>query len=56
MIEVQFIAPMATVQDLGRDGYWAQGLGRAGAMDALAHRVANCLLGNDEARRRWKSR
>lgn len=48
MIEVQFIAPMATVQDLGRDGYWAQGLGRAGAMDALAHRVANCLLGNDE--------
>lgn len=47
MIEVLFIPPAATVQDLGRDGFWSQGLGRAGAMDALAHRLANMLLGND---------
>jgi biotin-dependent carboxylase-like uncharacterized protein len=46
MIEVVAIPPLATVQDLGRDGYWAQGLGRAGAMDTLAHSVANLLIGN----------
>lgn len=48
MIEILSIFPLATVQDLGRDGYWSQGLGRAGAMDPLALRVANLLLGNDE--------
>ncbi|MFV0384964.1 biotin-dependent carboxyltransferase family protein [Paracoccus sp. (in: a-proteobacteria)] len=48
MIEILSIPPLATVQDLGRDGYWYQGLGRAGAMDPLALRVANLLLGNDE--------
>lgn len=48
MIEVLAIPPLATVQDLGREGHWSQGLGRAGAMDGLAHRVANLLLGNDE--------
>lgn len=47
MIEALFIPPAASLQDLGRDGYWAQGLGRAGAMDALSHRAANLLLGND---------
>ncbi|MFN3273615.1 MAG: biotin-dependent carboxyltransferase family protein [Paracoccus sp. (in: a-proteobacteria)] len=46
MIEVLFIPPGATVQDLGRDGFWAQGLGRAGAMDTLSHRIANMLLDN----------
>lgn len=48
MIEVLAIPPLATVQDLGRDGHWFQGLGRAGAMDSLAHRAANLLLGNGE--------
>ncbi|MGN7871401.1 biotin-dependent carboxyltransferase family protein [Paracoccus sp. 22332] len=48
MIEVLFIPPAATVQDLGRDGFWAQGLGRSGAMDALSHFIANMLLGNDD--------
>lgn len=48
MIEVLSIPPLATVQDLGRRGFWAQGLGSAGAMDPLAHRLANLLLGNDE--------
>ena len=46
MIEVLAIPPLATVQDLGRDGYWSQGLWRAGAMDCLAHSVANLLIGN----------
>ncbi|MGJ8583109.1 MAG: biotin-dependent carboxyltransferase family protein [Marinosulfonomonas sp.] len=47
MIEVVSIPPLATVQDLGRDGYWGQGLGRAGAMDPMGHRLANMMLGND---------
>lgn len=47
MIEVLSLPPPATVQDLGRDGYWAQGLGRAGAMDPVSQRLANLLLGND---------
>jgi 5-oxoprolinase (ATP-hydrolysing) subunit C len=48
MIEVLSLPPLATVQDLGRTGHWFQGLGRAGAMDDLAHRVANLLLCNNE--------
>ncbi|SMY10181.1 biotin-dependent carboxyltransferase family protein [Flavimaricola marinus] len=47
MIEVVSIPPLATVQDLGRDGYWPQGLGRAGAMDPLSHKIANMMLGNE---------
>lgn len=46
MIRVLAIPPAATVQDLGRDGRWYQGLGRAGAMDQLSHRIANMLIGN----------
>lgn len=49
MIEVLSIPPLATVQDLGRHGHWFQGLGQAGVMDALAHRIANLLLGNSES-------
>ncbi len=47
MIEVVSLPPLATVQDLGRDGHWFQGLGRAGAMDPVAHQMANLLLSND---------
>jgi biotin-dependent carboxylase-like uncharacterized protein len=47
MIEVLSLPPLATLQDLGRDGHWAQGLGRAGAMDPVSHRLANLLLGNE---------
>lgn len=47
MIEVLSLPPLATIQDLGRDGFWAQGLGRAGAMDAMGHALANLMLGND---------
>ena len=47
MIEVLALPPLATVQDGGRDGFWAQGLGRAGAMDRRALACANLLLGNE---------
>lgn len=47
MIEVLSLPPLATVQDLGRDGFWQQGLGRAGAMDPMSHSLANLMLGND---------
>ncbi|RPE66556.1 biotin-dependent carboxylase-like uncharacterized protein [Pacificibacter maritimus] len=47
MIEVVSLPPLATIQDLGRDGYWKQGLGRAGAMNRMAHSLANLMLGND---------
>lgn len=46
MIRVLAIPPAATVQDLGRDGHWFEGLGRAGVMDQVSHRIANLLLGN----------
>jgi len=39
---------MTTIQDLGRYGYAHLGVTPAGAADALALRVANLLLGNEE--------
>jgi len=47
MIRALSLPPLASVQDLGRDGHWFEGLGRAGAMDPVSHRIANLLLGND---------
>lgn len=38
-----------TVQDLGRPGWQAFGVSAGGAMDADAFRLANRLVGNDEA-------
>ena len=38
---------LTTVQDGGRDGLQAQGIGPGGAMDPLALRVANILVAND---------
>jgi antagonist of KipI len=38
-----------TVQDLGRPGHREHGVPLGGAMDRLALRVANLLVGNDEA-------
>ncbi|MCX2740367.1 biotin-dependent carboxyltransferase family protein [Pontibacter anaerobius] len=38
-----------TVQDLGRYGYQMQGVVVGGAMDKMALRMANLLVGNDEA-------
>lgn len=40
--------PFTTVQDAGRRGYRAGGVPLSGAMDPLALRVANLLVGNSE--------
>ncbi len=39
----------ATIQDLGRPGYYQLGIPIGGAMDRFALRVANLLVGNDES-------
>jgi antagonist of KipI len=41
--------PLASVQDLGRFGHRAIGVGSSGALDPFAARVANLLVGNDQA-------
>lgn len=40
---------LTTVQDLGRHGYQRFGVPVSGAMDQYAMRIANLLVGNDEA-------
>lgn len=47
-LRVLAIGPLALVQDLGRPGLAAVGVGRSGALDRGALRLANRLLGNDE--------
>jgi antagonist of KipI len=37
---------LTSVQDLGRRGYQHLGVGTAGAMDPVSHRLANLLVGN----------
>lgn len=39
---------LCTIQDLGRHGLQHVGIVPCGAMDPLAHRVANALVGNDD--------
>lgn len=46
MILVKTPGLLATVQDLGRPGNYAQGLPPSGALDRYSHSVANILLGN----------
>lgn len=41
-------AGISSLQDLGRHGLQNQGIGQCGAMDRLAARVANDLLGNSD--------
>jgi biotin-dependent carboxylase-like uncharacterized protein len=41
--------PYATVQDLGRPGWFSAGVGVAGAADVASYRLANRLLGNAES-------
>jgi biotin-dependent carboxylase-like uncharacterized protein len=48
VIEVLRTGPLATVQDLGRPGHAALGVGLAGAADRRALRLANRLVGNPE--------
>ena len=40
--------PLTTVQDLGRRGHRADGVSLGGALDLMAARVANLLVGNSE--------
>lgn len=49
MIEILATGPLNTVQDLGRFGYRNIGVTTSGAMDPLALRAGNILLGNNEA-------
>jgi biotin-dependent carboxylase-like uncharacterized protein len=48
-IEILHPGPLATVQDLGRPGLEELGVGRSGAADRGAHRLANRLVGNHES-------
>ena len=48
MIEILSSGLMNSVQDLGRPGFLDQGIGRGGAMDAMALRIGNILLGNPD--------
>ncbi len=48
MIEILSATALASVQDLGRDGYLRYGVGTSGAMDRVALATGNILLGNPE--------
>ncbi|WP_167007592.1 biotin-dependent carboxyltransferase family protein [Mumia sp. ZJ430] len=48
VLEVVRSGPLALVEDLGRPGHAAIGVGRSGAADRSALRLANRLLGNGE--------
>ena len=45
-VEIVRAGPLTTLQDLGRPGYAHLGVGRSGALDVPAHRLANRLVGN----------
>ena len=47
-IDVISAGIMTTIQDLGRPGFYHLGIPMGGAMDRLALRAANLLVGNDE--------
>jgi len=49
VIEVLDAGPLTTVQDLGRPGLAALGVGQSGAADTAAMQLANRLVGNAEA-------
>ncbi|MBR0724319.1 biotin-dependent carboxyltransferase family protein [Bradyrhizobium manausense] len=48
MIEILSVTGPASVQDLGRFDQYRFGVGTSGAMDDIALRAGNILLGNDE--------
>ncbi|MEV6770857.1 biotin-dependent carboxyltransferase family protein [Nocardia sp. NPDC051030] len=48
MIRVERVGPLATIQDLGRPGWFDSGVGIAGAADRSSLRLANRLVGNPE--------
>ncbi|MGK5628875.1 biotin-dependent carboxyltransferase family protein [Streptomyces sp. URMC 123] len=47
-LEVVRSGALTTVQDLGRPGHAHLGVGRSGALDPRAHRLANRLVGNPD--------
>src|SRR4051812_14398080 len=47
-ILIQKPGMLTTVQDLGRNGFRRFGINQNGAMDKIAVRLINSLLGNDE--------
>ncbi|WP_214406062.1 biotin-dependent carboxyltransferase family protein [Pseudonocardia lacus] len=47
-VEVLSVGPLALVEDLGRPGFAATGVGRSGAADRAALRLANRLVANPE--------
>jgi biotin-dependent carboxylase-like uncharacterized protein len=49
VIQVLHPGRLATLQDLGRDGYGHLGVASAGAVDRLNLRIANRLVGNPDA-------
>jgi antagonist of KipI len=49
LLEVRAPGLLTTVQDLGREGFGAIGVSPSGAADAVALRIGNKLVGNDEA-------
>ena len=48
ILEVLATGPLTTIQDRGRHGLAALGVGTSGAADGGSHRLANRLLGNPE--------
>ncbi|MEU4415765.1 biotin-dependent carboxyltransferase family protein [Nocardia salmonicida] len=48
LIFIERVGPLATVQDLGRQGWFDSGVGQAGAADRGSLRLANRLVGNPE--------
>ncbi|HHT5685854.1 TPA: biotin-dependent carboxyltransferase family protein, partial [Raoultella planticola] len=48
MIEIEQSASLNTIQDLGRPAWRHLGVSVSGAMDPLALRAGNTLLGNEE--------
>ncbi|MBD9638526.1 biotin-dependent carboxyltransferase family protein [Ensifer sp. ENS07] len=48
MIEIVETGPLNTIQDLGRPGYRNIGVTASGAMDPLAMKIGNTLLGNPQ--------
>ena len=48
MIEIIETGPFNTIQDLGRHGYRDIGVTASGAIDPLAVKIGNILVGNDD--------
>lgn len=52
-LRVEVTGPRALLQDLGRPGQAGLGVGRSGAADLGALRLANRLVANDETSSPW---